>query len=465
MKALSNQKYRDLVDRYGADEVGLLTGDNVDQRRRAGRRDDHRGAAQHDLRPVRRSTTSALVVLDEVHFLQDAYRGPVWEEVIIHLPADVRLVCLSATVSNAERARRLDRDRPRPDRRRSSRRAARCARPPLPGRRPHQRPRCLLPTFVDGRPNPDAAQARRAGDALRPRRRSAARRRGAAAGAGCTPPGRRRDRRPARRRARCCRRSTSSSAATSATRRRATCLDAGSAADDAPRSASASARSSTPGSAGSTPTTSPCSATPRSSPSSRPASPPTTPAWCRRSRRSSRLLRRGSGEGGVRHRDARRRHQHAGPDGGDREAHQVHRRAPRVRSPPASTPSSPGEPAGGASTTRARRSCCGARSCASSRSPRWRRAARSICGRRSGRPTTWPPTSSARTPASEAHHLLNLSFAQYQADRDVVRIEARLERLRGSLDRALRRRRRARTATSGRTAAHVDAGPRPPARP
>src|SRR3546814_7188779 len=42
------------------------------------------------------------VVLDEVHYLQDAYRGPVWEEVIIHLAADVRLVCLSATVSNAE---------------------------------------------------------------------------------------------------------------------------------------------------------------------------------------------------------------------------------------------------------------------------------------------------------------------------------------------------------------------------
>ena len=43
-----------------------------------------------------------VVVLDEVHYLQDTYRGPVWEEVIIHLPADVELVCLSATVSNAE---------------------------------------------------------------------------------------------------------------------------------------------------------------------------------------------------------------------------------------------------------------------------------------------------------------------------------------------------------------------------
>ena len=44
----------------------------------------------------------AVVILDEVHFLQDTYRGPVWEEVIIHLPERVQLVCLSATVSNAK---------------------------------------------------------------------------------------------------------------------------------------------------------------------------------------------------------------------------------------------------------------------------------------------------------------------------------------------------------------------------
>src|SRR4029079_13179969 len=41
-----------------------------------------------------------LVVLGEVHFLQDTYRGPVWEEVIVHLPEHVQWVCLSATVSN-----------------------------------------------------------------------------------------------------------------------------------------------------------------------------------------------------------------------------------------------------------------------------------------------------------------------------------------------------------------------------
>ena len=100
IKALSNQKYRDLVAIHGDDRVGLLTGDN---------------AINGDA-PIVVMTTEVLrnmiyarrelgdlevVVLDEVHFLQDAYRGPVWEEVIIHLPMHVRLVCLSATVSNA----------------------------------------------------------------------------------------------------------------------------------------------------------------------------------------------------------------------------------------------------------------------------------------------------------------------------------------------------------------------------
>ncbi len=43
-----------------------------------------------------------VVVLDEVHYLQDRFRGAVWEEIIIHAPAGIQLVCLSATVSNAE---------------------------------------------------------------------------------------------------------------------------------------------------------------------------------------------------------------------------------------------------------------------------------------------------------------------------------------------------------------------------
>src|SRR5215467_4172239 len=102
IKALSNQKYGDLVRRYSAARVGLLTGDN-----------SINGEA-----PVVVMTTEVLrnmlyagsptlaglahVVLDEVHYLADRFRGAVWEEVIIHLPESATLTALSATVSNAE---------------------------------------------------------------------------------------------------------------------------------------------------------------------------------------------------------------------------------------------------------------------------------------------------------------------------------------------------------------------------
>ncbi|MGH3477482.1 MAG: DEAD/DEAH box helicase, partial [Nocardioidaceae bacterium] len=102
IKALSNQKYADLVARYGADQVGLLTGDN-----------SINGEA-----PIVVMTTEVLrnmiyagsstlvglgsVVMDEVHYLADQFRGAVWEEIIIHLPDSVSLISLSATVSNAE---------------------------------------------------------------------------------------------------------------------------------------------------------------------------------------------------------------------------------------------------------------------------------------------------------------------------------------------------------------------------
>ncbi|MGH8870190.1 MAG: DEAD/DEAH box helicase, partial [Actinomycetes bacterium] len=102
IKALSNQKYADLVRRYGQHKVGLLTGDN-----------SVNGEA-----PVVVMTTEVLrnmlyagsptlrglghVVMDEVHYLSDRFRGAVWEEVIIGLPESVSLACLSATVSNAE---------------------------------------------------------------------------------------------------------------------------------------------------------------------------------------------------------------------------------------------------------------------------------------------------------------------------------------------------------------------------
>lgn len=102
IKALSNQKYHDLVAIYGADRVGLLTGDTS-----INSEADIVVMTTEVLRNMlyeRSTTLGALryVILDEVHYLADRFRGPVWEEVIIHLPADVRIVGLSATVSNVE---------------------------------------------------------------------------------------------------------------------------------------------------------------------------------------------------------------------------------------------------------------------------------------------------------------------------------------------------------------------------
>jgi ATP-dependent RNA helicase HelY len=102
IKALSNQKFSEFVEIFGEEHVGLLTGDNTIN-----------GDA-----PIVVMTTEVLrnmlyestrnladlshVVMDEVHYLADRSRGAVWEEVIIHLPEHVRVVALSATVSNAE---------------------------------------------------------------------------------------------------------------------------------------------------------------------------------------------------------------------------------------------------------------------------------------------------------------------------------------------------------------------------
>ena len=101
IKALSNQKYSDFVAVYGAERVGLLTGDNV-----VNPDGDLIVMTTEVLRNMIYAGSSALnrlgvVVLDEVHYLQDRYRGPVWEEVIIHLPGHIPLVNLSATISNA----------------------------------------------------------------------------------------------------------------------------------------------------------------------------------------------------------------------------------------------------------------------------------------------------------------------------------------------------------------------------
>jgi len=102
IKALSNQKFGDLIARYGTERVGLLTGDN-----------SINGEA-----PIVVMTTEVLrnmlyersptlqrlrvVVFDEVHYLKDPYRGATWEEALIHLTEGVQVAALSATVSNAE---------------------------------------------------------------------------------------------------------------------------------------------------------------------------------------------------------------------------------------------------------------------------------------------------------------------------------------------------------------------------
>jgi ATP-dependent RNA helicase HelY len=158
IKALSNQKFGDYARLHGAEQVGLLTGDN---------------AINPDA-PIVVMTTEVLrnmiyasspalrrlryVVLDEVHYLQDAYRGPVWEEVIVHLPREVRLVCLSATVSNAEEladwistvrgptAAIIEEKRP-----------VELQHLYMAGDRGSDRVH-LLPTLIDGRPNPVAAR-------------------------------------------------------------------------------------------------------------------------------------------------------------------------------------------------------------------------------------------------------------------------------------------------------------------
>jgi ATP-dependent RNA helicase HelY len=152
IKALSNQKFRDLRAIYGEGEVGLLTGDIVEhpaapivvmtteiyrnmllEGARAARGVTPRQEADELLAPARERAQRAragipeaadvaelarraaideelsgvgCVIFDELHYLSDAERGPVWEEAIIHSPAHVKFVGLSATVSNADELRR-----------------------------------------------------------------------------------------------------------------------------------------------------------------------------------------------------------------------------------------------------------------------------------------------------------------------------------------------------------------------
>jgi len=102
IKALSNQKFQEFVERFGEDRVGLLTGDtNINSEA------DVLVMTTEVLRNMLYANSSTLknlgsVVMDEVHYLADKSRGAVWEEVLIHLMESVQVISLSATVSNAE---------------------------------------------------------------------------------------------------------------------------------------------------------------------------------------------------------------------------------------------------------------------------------------------------------------------------------------------------------------------------
>ena len=173
LKALSNQKYGDFVRVYGSERVGLLTGD----------------ISRNGDAPVVVMTTEVLrnmiyagprqldgldcVVLDEVHYLEDRYRGSVWEEIILTAPKDIVLVCLSATVSNAEEVAEWMRGV------RGEVAAVIEERRPIELRHLYLIGTAdgveVLPTFVEGHPNPEAARQDAALRRALERRRSSSR--------------------------------------------------------------------------------------------------------------------------------------------------------------------------------------------------------------------------------------------------------------------------------------------------
>jgi ATP-dependent RNA helicase HelY len=102
LKALSNQKYHELCERFGSQNVGLLTGDTSLNRSAPVVVMTTEVLRNMLLTESEQIAALGLVILDEVHYLQDPYRGGVWEEVLILTPASVRFVALSATIGNAE---------------------------------------------------------------------------------------------------------------------------------------------------------------------------------------------------------------------------------------------------------------------------------------------------------------------------------------------------------------------------
>jgi len=101
LKALSNQKYHELSELFGSSRVGLLTGDTSINRTAPVVVMTTEVLRNMLLTESDQLTTLGLVILDEVHYLQDPFRGGVWEEVLILTPSAVRFVALSATIGNA----------------------------------------------------------------------------------------------------------------------------------------------------------------------------------------------------------------------------------------------------------------------------------------------------------------------------------------------------------------------------
>lgn len=103
LKALTNSKYQEFIDEFGAEKVGILTGDRKENSNAlliVGTTEIYRNQLFDSLR-TGSEVDSDLVVLDEAHYLADEDRGHVWEEAIILTPPRIRLLLLSATIGNA----------------------------------------------------------------------------------------------------------------------------------------------------------------------------------------------------------------------------------------------------------------------------------------------------------------------------------------------------------------------------
>jgi ATP-dependent RNA helicase HelY len=103
LKALTNSKFNEFSEEFGAEQVGILTGDrkeNSDAPLIIGTTEIYRNQLFDSLRGGN-EVPGDLVVLDEAHYLADEDRGHVWEEAIILTPPRIRLLLLSATIGNA----------------------------------------------------------------------------------------------------------------------------------------------------------------------------------------------------------------------------------------------------------------------------------------------------------------------------------------------------------------------------